>query len=62
MRERWGKLGFVLASIGSAVGLGNIWRFPYIVGQNGGGSFLLIYFIAILLFGIPVMLLEIGTG
>lgn len=62
MRERWGKLGFVLASIGSAVGLGNIWRFPYIVGQNGGGSFLLVYFIAVLIFGIPVMLLEIGTG
>ncbi len=62
MKERWGKLGFVLASIGSAVGLGNIWRFPYIVGENGGGSFVLAYLITILIFGIPVMLLEIGAG
>ena len=62
MKERWGKLGFILASIGSAVGLGNIWRFPYIVGQNGGGSFIFVYLITVLIFGIPVMLLEIGTG
>ena len=57
-----GRLGFILAAIGSAVGLGNIWRFPYIVGQNGGGSFVLAYIIAIVIFGLPVILIEIGSG
>jgi len=62
MREHWSKIGFILASIGSAIGLGNIWRFPYIVGQSGGGAFLIPYFIAVLFFGIPVMLLEFSVG
>lgn len=61
-RPEWSRIGFLAAAIGSAVGLGNIWRFPYIVGENGGGAFLIPYFIAILLFGIPVMLLELSTG
>lgn len=62
-REEWSsKLGFLLAAVGSAVGLGNIWRFPYIVGISGGGSFVLIYILAVLLFGIPVMLIEFATG
>jgi neurotransmitter:Na+ symporter, NSS family len=47
-RDQWGsKLGFIMAAIGSAIGLGNIWRYPYVVYDNGGGAFLLPYFIAI---------------
>ena len=53
MREQWNnKLGFLLAAIGSAVGLGNIWRFPYVAGTNGGGAFLIPYFFAIVTAGI----------
>jgi len=62
-RERWSsRLGFLLAGIGSAVGLGNVWRFPYITGQNGGGAFLIPYVISVLLLGIPLMMLEISVG
>lgn len=61
-RHEWSKFGFIAAAVGSAIGLGNIWRFPYIVGENGGGAFLIPYLIAILLFGIPVMLLELSAG
>ncbi len=63
MREKWSSsTGFILASIGSAVGIGNIWRFPYIVGENGGGAFLIPYFIAVFLFGMPLMMLEFAMG
>ena len=63
MREQWNtKLGFLLAAIGSAVGLGNIWRFPYIAAQNGGGAFLLPYFFAIITAGIPILILEYTLG
>jgi len=63
MREKWSSsIGFILASIGSAVGIGNIWRFPYIVGENGGGAFLIPYFIAVFLFGMPLMILEFALG
>ena len=63
MREQWNtKAGFLLAAIGSAVGLGNIWRFPYIAAQNGGGAFLLPYFFAILTAGIPILILEYTIG
>ena len=49
-REQWGsKLGFILAASGSAVGIGNIWKFPYIAGENGGGAFTLIYLLCILI-------------
>jgi neurotransmitter:Na+ symporter, NSS family len=62
-REQWGsKMGFILAAVGSAVGLGNIWRFPYLLYDNGGGAFLVPYFIAIFTAGIPLLLLEYGLG
>ncbi len=62
-RAVWGsRTGFVLAAAGSAVGLGNIWKFPYITGENGGGLFVLIYLICIALVGLPIMLAEIMIG
>ena len=62
-RGQWGsQLGFVLAAAGSAVGLGNIWRFPYSAGENGGGAFVLVYLICVVALGLPVMLLEISLG
>ncbi len=62
-RETWhSSLGFILAAAGSAVGLGNIWRFPYITGEHGGGAFVLIYLICVALIGLPVMLCEIALG
>lgn len=62
-REHWGSgLGFVLAAAGSAIGLGNIWKFPYITGENGGGAFVLVYLICICVIGLPVMLCEITLG
>lgn len=61
--ERWGsKRAFILAVTGAAVGLGNIWRFPYVAGENGGAAFLLIYVAFVLLLGIPVMMAEILIG
>jgi len=56
------KLGIILATVGSAVGLGNIWRFPYMVGENGGAAFILIYLLCILLLGLPVMITEFFIG
>lgn len=56
------KLAFILAATGSAVGLGNIWRFPYITSENGGGAFVLIYLLCILVVGLPVMMSEIVIG
>ncbi len=62
-REHWsGSTGFVLAAAGSAVGLGNIWRFPYITGENGGGAFVLVYLLCVAVIGVPVMLCEITLG
>lgn len=62
-RDQWGsRLGFILATIGSAVGLGNIWRFSYQAYENGGGAFLFPYIIALLTAGIPLLLLEMGFG
>ncbi len=62
-REHWGgKLGFILAAAGSAVGLGNIWKFPYITGENGGSAFIIIYLICILIVGVPVLLAEVLLG
>jgi neurotransmitter:Na+ symporter, NSS family len=56
------KLGFVLAAAGSAVGLGNIWRFPYVTGENGGAVFVLIYAGCVFLFGVPIMFAELSLG
>ena len=56
------KFGVIAATAGSAVGLGNIWRFPYLVGENGGAAFLLVYLGFVLMIGIPVMLSEFIIG
>ncbi len=62
-RGLWGsRLGFILAASGSAVGLGNVWKFPYVTGQNGGGAFVLIYLICIAVVGLPIMLAEFTIG
>ncbi len=56
------RMAFILAVTGSAVGLGNIWRFPYVVGENGGGAFVLVYLACVLVIGMPVMMSEILMG
>ncbi|MFQ5654832.1 MAG: hypothetical protein ACE5GW_08890 [Planctomycetota bacterium] len=62
-RSHWkSRIGFILAASGSAVGLGNIWKFPYITGENGGGLFVLIYLFCIVLVGMPIMAAEIMIG
>ena len=62
-RGTWGsRLGFILAAAGSAVGLGNIWRYPYITGQNGGAAFVLLYLGCVLLIGLPVLIAELSLG
>jgi neurotransmitter:Na+ symporter, NSS family len=61
--DRWSShIGFILAAIGAAVGLGNIWRFSAVLGQNGGGAYLIPYFIAVFVFVLPLMVLEITMG
>lgn len=63
VRSQWkSRFGFVLAAAGSAVGLGNIWKFPYICGENGGGLFVLIYLACISLVGLPIMIAEVLIG
>ncbi|MBD3345767.1 MAG: sodium-dependent transporter [Chitinivibrionales bacterium] len=62
-RPQWQTgIGFLFAAIGSAVGLGNIWRFPYVVYENGGGAFLIPYFVALITAGIPILMLEFALG
>lgn len=62
-REQWGsKIGFILAAAGSAVGLGNIWKFPYITGQNGGAAFVIMYVALVFVIGYAVMMAEIVIG
>ena len=57
-----GQLGFVLAAAGSAVGVGNLWRFPYLAAKDGGGLFLIIYFILVLTFGFTLLTSDIAIG
>jgi NSS family neurotransmitter:Na+ symporter len=63
MHGQWSsRFTFIIAATGAAVGLGNIWKFPYIMGQNGGGAFVLVYLLCILLIGIPVLMAEVMMG
>lgn len=63
MREKLAsRLGFIFLSAGCAIGLGNVWRFPYIAGQNGGGAFVALYLVALGLIGLPILLMEFATG
>ena len=65
MEEREGfnnRLGFILVSAGCAIGIGNVWRFPYMVGENGGAVFVLFYLIFLVLMGVPVLTMELAVG
>ncbi|MFR2836100.1 MAG: hypothetical protein ACLTCI_04795 [[Clostridium] nexile] len=62
-REKFSsRLGFILISAGCAIGLGNVWRFPYITGQYGGGAFVLIYLFFLLVLGLPIIIMEFAVG
>uniref|UniRef100_UPI0035664573 sodium-dependent transporter n=1 Tax=Phaeovulum sp. TaxID=2934796 RepID=UPI0035664573 len=62
-REQWSsQSGFILATIGSAVGLGNIWRFSYVAGENGGGAFLVLYLLYVFVIGLPLVIAELALG
>jgi NSS family neurotransmitter:Na+ symporter len=62
-REQWGsRLGFILASVGGAIGLGNVWKFPYTVGKYGGAAFLVVYLIALFVIGVPILITEFAIG
>ncbi|WP_338156452.1 sodium-dependent transporter [Sharpea porci] len=56
------RLGFILVSAGCAIGIGNVWKFPYLVGQNGGGLFVLIYLVFLALIGVPILSMELAIG
>ncbi|MEL7113428.1 MAG: sodium-dependent transporter, partial [Pseudomonadota bacterium] len=61
--DTWGsRFGFIMAAVGSSVGLGNFWRFPFTAGENGGGAFIIIYLVCVILFGLPVLMAEYGMG
>ena len=62
-RERLSsRLGFILLSAGCAIGCGNVWKFPWMAGQYGGGAFVLVYALCLLLLGLPVMVMEFAMG
>ena len=62
-RGNWGsRFGFILAATGSAIGLGNIWKFPYITGDYGGGAFVLVYLVCVVVVGLPLMVAELMIG
>ena len=56
------RLGFILVSAGCAIGIGNVWKFPYVTGANGGGVFVLFYLLFLVLMGVPVMTMELAVG
>lgn len=63
MQEVWGsRFGFIVASIGAAVGMGNIWRFSYVAGENGGGVFLVVYLVIVVVLGLPLVIAELAMG
>ena len=62
-RETLGsRLGFILLSAGCAIGIGNVWKFPYLAGENGGGAFVVIYLLFLVIMGVPVMTMEFAMG
>ena len=62
-RGQWGsRLTFILAAVGSAVGLGNAWRFPGLAAKHGGGTFLVVYLVAMLVMGVPLLMMEISIS
>ena len=62
-REKFGsRLGFILISAGCAIGLGNVWRFPYITGQYGGAAFVVMYIIFLVAFSLPILVMEFAVG
>ena len=56
------RLGFLLVSAGCAIGIGNVWRFPFVVGENGGGFFVLVYLVMLVVLGLPVLTMELAVG
>ena len=56
------RLGFLLVTAGCAIGIGNVWRFPFVAGQNGGGIFVILYLIFLLCMGVPVLTMELAVG
>ncbi len=56
------RLGFILVSAGCAIGIGNVWKFPYVAGANGGGVFVLFYLLFLLIMGVPVLTMELAVG
>ena len=62
-REKLGsRLGFILLSAGCAIGCGNVWKFPWMCGQYGGGGFVLLYFFCLVILGMPIMIMEFSVG
>ena len=62
-REKFkSRLGFILISAGCAIGIGNVWRFPYVVGNNGGGCFVLFYVLFLVILGLPILTMEFSVG
>ena len=62
-REKFGsRFGFLLVSAGCAIGIGNVWKFPYLAGQNGGGFFVLFYLLFLIIMGLPVLTMELAVG